>query len=145
MIRRRCSSSRPSSSGYAKTSIGGLATISVAIFASVMPTRESTAALLLVLIVGDVFAVWQYRRQCDWSILRRLVPSVLPGLALGAAFLAVVDDALLRRSIGAMLLALTAVQLVLTSRGGDSRATVRLGAHSRTPASSPGWPRVSRR
>ena len=120
--------------GFSKTSIGGLATISVAIFASVMPARESTAALLLVLIVGDVFAVWHYRRECDWGILRRLVPAVLPGLALGAVFLAAVDDALLRHSIGVMLLALTAVQLVLVSRGGDSRATVRARAHSRPAA-----------
>lgn len=120
--------------GFSKTSIGGLATISVAIFASVMPARQSTAALLLVLIIGDVFAVWHYRRECDWGILRRLVPAVLPGLALGAAFLAVVDDALLRHSIGAMLLALTAVQLILTTRGGDSRATVQARAHSRTAA-----------
>jgi uncharacterized membrane protein YfcA len=120
--------------GFSKTSIGGLATISVAIFASVMPARQSTAALLLVLIVGDVFAVWHYRRECDWGILRRLVPAVLPGLALGAAFLAVVDDALLRHSIGAMLLVLTAVQLILTTRGGDSRATVRAHAHSRPAA-----------
>ena len=43
--------------GYAKTAIGGLATISVAIFASVMPARESTAAILLLLIIGDVVAV----------------------------------------------------------------------------------------
>ena len=120
--------------GFSKTSIGGLATISVAIFASVMPARQSTAALLLILLVGDVFAVWHYRRECDWGILRRLVPAVLPGLALGAAFLAVVDDAVLRHTIGAMLLVLTAVQLILTTRGGDSRATVRARAHSRPAA-----------
>ncbi len=78
--------------GYAKTAIGGLATISVAIFASVMPARESTAAILLLLIVGDVVAVWHYRRDADLSLLRRLIPAVLPGLALGAVFLAVVDD-----------------------------------------------------
>lgn len=38
--------------GYAKTAVGGLASISVAIFASVMPARESTAAILLLLITG---------------------------------------------------------------------------------------------
>lgn len=105
--------------GYAKTAVGGLASISVAIFASVMPARESTAAILLLLITGDVVAVWHYRREADWSLLRRLIPAVLPGLALGAAFLAVVDDLVLRRSIGVLLLALAALQLALRWRAPD--------------------------
>jgi uncharacterized protein len=118
--------------GYSKTSIGGLATISVAIFASLMPARESTAALLLILIVGDLVAVWHYRHDCDWALLRRLIPAVLPGLLLGALFLAVVDDTVLRRSIGAMLLALAGIQLWLRTRGEATGAAVRSRAHSRT-------------
>jgi uncharacterized membrane protein YfcA len=105
--------------GYAKTAIGGLASISVAIFASLLPARESTAAILLLLITGDVVAVWHYRREADWSLLRRLIPAVLPGLALGAAFLAVVDDLVLRRSIGILLLVLAALQLALRWRSPD--------------------------
>jgi uncharacterized membrane protein YfcA len=105
--------------GYAKTAIGGLASISVAIFASVMPARESTAAILLLLLTGDVVAVWHYRREADWGLLRRLIPAVLPGLALGAAFLAVVDDTVLRRSIGVLLLVLAALQLALRWRSPD--------------------------
>ena len=65
-----------------------------------MPARESTAAILLLLIVGDIVAVWHYRRDADLSLLKRLIPAVLPGLVLGALFLAVVDDTVLRRSIG---------------------------------------------
>ncbi|TQJ48805.1 sulfite exporter TauE/SafE family protein [Phycicoccus sp. SLBN-51] len=108
--------------GYAKTSIGGLASISIAIFASVMPARESTAAILLLLIVGDVGAVWHYRSHADLGLLRRLIPVVLPGLVLGSLFLAVVDDAVLRRSIGVLLLAMAALQLVLRWRSPDPDA-----------------------
>jgi uncharacterized membrane protein YfcA len=106
--------------GLAKTAIGGLASISVAIFASLMPTRESTAAILLLLIVGDVVAVWQYHRDADLGLLKRLIPAVIPGLALGAVFLAVVDDTVLRRSIGVLLLVLAGLQLFLQTRGADS-------------------------
>jgi uncharacterized membrane protein YfcA len=102
--------------GFAKTAIGGLASISVAVFASLMPARESTAAILLVLLVGDVMAVWHYRRDCDWSLLRRLIPAVLPGLVLGALFLAVVDDGLLRRVIGVLLVIMAVLQLLLRWR-----------------------------
>jgi len=102
--------------GYSKTAIGGLAVISVVIFASILPTRSSTAAILMVLIVGDLFAIWSYRRDCDLQLMRGLIPSVLPGLALGAGFLAIVDDTVLRRSIGALLLAMVALQLVVNAR-----------------------------
>jgi uncharacterized membrane protein YfcA len=105
--------------GYAKTAIGGLASVSVAIFASVMPARESTAAILLLLLTGDVVAVWHYRREADWGLLRRLIPALLPGLALGAAFLAVVDDTVLRKSIGVLLLVLAGLQLALRWRSPD--------------------------
>ncbi len=109
--------------GFSKTAIGGLAMVSVAIFAGLMPARESTAALLLVLLVGDVIAVWHYRHECDWAILRRLVPAVLPGIVLGALFLAWVDDAVLRRTIGAILLALALQQL--WTMGRSRRGPVR--------------------
>jgi uncharacterized protein len=102
--------------GFAKTSIGGVATISVAIFAALMPARESTAAVLLVLIVGDLVAVWHYRRDCDWSLLRHLIPAVLPGLVLGALFLRVVDDTILRRTIGVTIIVLALLQLALRLR-----------------------------
>lgn len=102
--------------GFSKTSIGGLVSISVAIFASLMPARESTAALLLLLLVGDLYAVWHYRHDCDWGLLRKLIPAVLPGLALGALFLARVDDDFLRRSIGVMLMFFAGLQLWMVWR-----------------------------
>lgn len=102
--------------GIAKTAVGGLASIAVAIFALVLPARESTGAILLLLIVGDLVAVWHYRRDADLALLRRLIPAVLPGLALGAVFLAMVDDTVLRRSIGVLLLVMAGLQLGLRWR-----------------------------
>lgn len=102
--------------GFAKTAVGGLASIAVAIFALVLPARESTGAILLLLIVGDLVAVWHYRRDADLVLLRRLIPAVLPGLALGAVFLAMVDDTVLRRSIGGLLLVMAGLQLGLRWR-----------------------------
>jgi uncharacterized membrane protein YfcA len=106
--------------GFAKTAIGGVGSLAVAIFAVVLPTKESTAAILLLLIVGDVVATWHYRRDADLAMLRRLIPSVLPGLALGALFLAWVDDTTLRRSIGVLLLLLAALQIGLRWRSPDT-------------------------
>ncbi|WP_353951749.1 sulfite exporter TauE/SafE family protein [Knoellia sp. S7-12] len=109
--------------GYSKTALGGLAVISVAIFASVMPAKESTAAILTLLIVGDVVACWHYRRDADWSLIRRLLPAVLPGLVLGTLFLRAVDDTGLRRSIGAVLLVLVLLQIWVKSRSTGATTT----------------------
>ena len=111
--------------GFAKTAIGGVGSIAIAIFAVALPTRESTAAILLLLLVGDVVAVWHYRRDADLGMLGRLIPAVLPGIALGALFLAHVDDTTLRRCIGGLLLVLAALQLALTWRSPD---TSRIGS-----------------
>ena len=77
-----------------------------------MPARESTAALLLLLLVGDVLAVSIYRHDCDWSLLRHLVPAVLPGLVLGSVAVALVDDSTMRIGLGIVLLLLVLAQLL---------------------------------
>ncbi|WP_461032058.1 sulfite exporter TauE/SafE family protein [Streptomyces mayteni] len=97
--------------GLAKTSIGGIAAITVALFAAVLPARESSGALLPLLIVGDMLAVRAYRKHVDWSALLRLFPSVAVGVLLGVGFIAVVDDTVMRRTIGAVLLAVVVVHL----------------------------------
>jgi len=43
--------------GFSKTAVSGANTVSLAVFAAVLPARESTGVLLPVLIVGDVLAV----------------------------------------------------------------------------------------
>ncbi|MGB7817417.1 MAG: sulfite exporter TauE/SafE family protein [Ornithinibacter sp.] len=109
--------------GFSKTGLGGLAVVSVAIFATILPAKESTAAILVLLIVGDLVAVWHYRRDADWSLIRRLLPAVLPGLVLGSLFLGVVSDAVLRRSIGVVLLVLLLLQLVVKWRSDAPAST----------------------
>ena len=103
--------------GITKTALPGAVTISVAAFAAVLPARESTAALLVLLLVGDLVATWIYRTQVDIPALLRLVPSVLAGLILGALFLAFSDDVVMRRSIGIILLTLTVLTLYLMKKG----------------------------
>lgn len=126
--------------GFSKTALGGLAVVSVAIFASVLPPRQSTAAVLAVLVVGDVIACWHYRRDPDWALIRRLLPAVLPGLVLGTLFLRVVDDDTLKRSIGAVLLVLLLLQLwVRTRRTDDAPALPRRRRSAWTAGSGMGF------
>lgn len=97
--------------GVSKTAIPGVNTLSVAIFAAVLPARESTGTLLLLLIVADLFAIVAYRRDANWRALLRLAPAVLAGLVLGAVFLAFANDQWVSRLIGVILLAVVAFTL----------------------------------
>ncbi|MBZ2198669.1 sulfite exporter TauE/SafE family protein [Occultella gossypii] len=116
--------------GLSKAALPGANTITIAIFAALLPARESTAVLLILLIVGDVFAVWAYRKHADWPTLRRLVPTVLVGVALGVVFLALADDAWVRRVIAVILLLVIGVTLLRRAVG--RRAEIRAAALSAT-------------
>ena len=132
--------------GFAKTAIGGLATVAVALFAGVLPARESTAALLLLLLVGDTLAISVYRRHCDWSLLQRLVPGVLPGLGLGAVALALLGDRTIEVAIGLIILMLVVAQLVTSRRedgppwSGRAKAGTGVAAGFTTMVANAGGP-----
>ncbi|MEG3631164.1 sulfite exporter TauE/SafE family protein [Streptomyces poriticola] len=95
--------------GFSKTAVSGANTVSLAIFAAVLPARASTGILLPVLIAGDVLAVLIYRRHAHWPTLWRLFPAVGAGVVVGTVFLMRSDDAAVRTSIGAILLVMAAV------------------------------------
>ncbi len=99
-----------------------MASISVALFAAVLPARESTGALLPLLILGDVFAVTAYREHARWHTLLRLLPTVVVGVVVGVVFVARVDDVVMRRTIGVVLLLLVAVNLWSRSRRAGATA-----------------------
>lgn len=122
--------------GLAKTAIPGGGILPVALFAAVLPARTSTAALLVLLIVGDLFALIAYRRHAHWPSLLRLAPAVLVGLLVGFAFLAWGDDEIVRRAIAVILLLMIAV--TLWRRWRHSRADAATDAHGLVAASAYG-------
>ena len=98
--------------GISKTALPGSSTLAVAIFAAVLPPKQSTGTLLLLLITADLFAVAAYTRHTDWRALLRLAPAVVAGLLVGVVFLAVADDQWVKRFIAVILLAVIAITLL---------------------------------
>lgn len=95
--------------GFSKSALPGAGSVAAGMFALAMPAKESTAALLLLLILGDVTALWMYRREPDKRTLVRLIPSVIVGLVVGAVFLNLAGGDVVRRAIGVILIALVGV------------------------------------
>ena len=106
--------------GIAKTALPGAATIAVALCTAVLPAKESTGAILLMLMTGDLLAVWSYRHDADFHMLRRLVPAVLAGVGDGALFLHLASNDSTRRLIGVVLLLLVVITLLQRRTAGWS-------------------------
>lgn len=113
--------------GVSKTAIPGAGMLAIIAFAAVLPAKQSTGTILLLLIAADVFAVAMYRRDANWRALRRLAPAVVVGVLLGVAFMAFADDLWVRRVIGVILLGTIAITLLRrrlqgrVSEGGSHR------------------------
>jgi len=136
--------------GLAKTAVPGLASVAAALFALALPAKESTGVMLALLLIGDAIALWAYRRDANTAVLRRLVPSVLARVGLGALLLAVSTQAQMRRAIGAILLFLVIVTRAQrrwgpprVSQGRVARATYGTLACFTTMAANAGGPVTS--
>lgn len=121
--------------GVSKTALPGVATISIAIMASVMDAKTSTGVMLMLLIVGDMFAIWTFWKDANWRALVRLIPAVVVGLLLGVLFLAVIDDAWVKKVIGVILLSVVLFTLL---RGRKTRGVERSKVTQRVEAASYG-------
>ena len=97
--------------GFSKTALGGLALVAVVLTSQVVATKDSTAVVLVMLLVGDLVATWTYRHDVDWRLILRLIPPVLVGIGLGALFLNWVDGPTLKRTMGAIMLVLLVIGL----------------------------------
>ncbi len=109
--------------GLMKTGLPGLSTLVVPLFALVLPARQSTGALLPLLILGDAVAVVVYRRSADWRALLRLLPWAVCGIVAGWLLMGRIDDRLMRPILGALVLVMLAVNL-WRSTGARGRAPV---------------------
>ncbi|MCA0753525.1 sulfite exporter TauE/SafE family protein [Paenibacillus sp. N4] len=98
--------------GFAKTGIATLGVFNAVLMMQAFSAKESVGMLLPMLIAADIAAVIVYRRHVVWKHLLPLLPWVLAGLAGGYMLLSVIDDAMLRRFLGCMLLALAVIQLL---------------------------------
>ncbi|MFF3060124.1 sulfite exporter TauE/SafE family protein [Streptomyces sp. NPDC057909] len=107
--------------GFSKTAVSGANTISLAVFAAVLPARESTGVLLPILIAGDVLAVLTYRRHAHWPTLLRLFPAVAVGVVAGTLFMMWADDDAVRTSIGAILLFMAGVTVWRRRSGAEGK------------------------
>lgn len=97
--------------GMSKTGFGGLGIVSVSLFAMIFPAKESTGALLPLMIFADFFAVWFYRRHANWGDLVKLLPATLAGIVCGWWIMPHIPDGMFKPVLGWLILGLMALTI----------------------------------
>ncbi len=92
--------------GLSKTGFGGVGMLAVLLMAQVMPARESTGAVLPLLIVADIFAVRAFRQFTVWKHLAKMLPPAFLGIVSGWLLMPHLSSKIFGPLIGWMVLAL---------------------------------------
>jgi len=101
--------------GISKTGIPGSGILAIPAMALILPARQSVGVVLPMLIFADLFAIAAYRRHARWSALVRLFPWAAVGVVIGFLCMGRVNDRQLQPVLGAIILAMLALQRWLSS------------------------------
>ena len=89
--------------GIAKSGLGGsISLISVPLMTVVMPLQQALAIILPILIFSDIIAVYRFRKEFDFSILRVIVPFAAIGIIVGSFTFNNFSEDLLKLIVGIM-------------------------------------------
>ena len=89
--------------GLSKAGVGSFSIITVALLAAVFGSKSSTGVLLPMLIIADIFAVYHFRRDCQWHLLFRLLPWMVAGVLLGVWLGNTMDEGLFRKVMSVII------------------------------------------
>jgi uncharacterized protein len=84
--------------------LGSLGVVGVPLLALIMPARDAAGMMLPVLLAMDAIAIYSYRKEVDWSILRIMLPGAAIGTLIGWALWAFVSDAMVLLFVGIITL-----------------------------------------
>jgi uncharacterized membrane protein YfcA len=84
--------------------LGSLGLVAVPLLSLVMPARDAAGMMLPLLLVMDVIAIWTYRKDADWRILKIMLPGAMVGTAIGWVLWSVVSDDVVLLFVGVLTL-----------------------------------------
>ncbi len=105
--------------GFSKTGIGGIAMLAIPLLAAAFGGKDSTGILLPMLLIGDLFAIWYYRRSVEWRNVFRPLPWAVVGLALGVIIGNLISDKTFVTLIGLIVLFCLAILIYTEKKGKD--------------------------
>lgn len=95
--------------GFAKSGISGMGTLAIPVMAMGFGAKASSGILLPMLITGDIFALFFYRRFAQRKILSAILPYALVGIVLGYFGLRAISDHMLKIVMGILVIVLIGI------------------------------------
>jgi uncharacterized membrane protein YfcA len=98
--------------GFSKGGFPGAGLVTVIIMAHLFGARESTGALLPMLICGDILSVRVFHQHARWALIRRMLPTTAFGIVAGYLLMRWLPGGAFRPIIGWIVLAMVILQAV---------------------------------
>ena len=105
--------------GFSKTGIGGVTMLVIPFLASEFGGKDSTGIMLPMLLVGDIFAIWYYRRSVEWRNVITPLPWAIVGLGLGAFIGNYISDKTFVMLIGSIVMFCLGILVYTEKKGKD--------------------------
>ena len=96
--------------GFSKSGFPGAGLLTVIIMAHLFGARESTGALLPMLICGDILSVRVYHQHARWALIRRMLPPTAIGIVASYLVMRWLPGGAFRPIIGWIVLAMVILQ-----------------------------------
>ena len=93
---------------------GGLGTLSVPLLTLMIDPLVAAAIMLPILCCMDLFSLAAYRRHCDGTILRSILPAAILGIGLGSLTFAIMSAEYIKLMIGGFALYVATQELYRT-------------------------------
>lgn len=104
--------------GLAKAGFNGVGMLGIILMAQILPARESTGAILPMLITADIVAVKAYHRHSNFPLVLRLLPAAVVGIVCGWLLMPCIPAEGFGRVIGWLTLAFLALAVMQRIRPG---------------------------
>ncbi len=96
--------------GFSKSGFPGAGLLTVIIMAHLFGARESTGALLPMLICGDILSVRVFHQHARWELIRRMLPPTAIGIVAAYLLMRWLPGGAFRPIIGWIVLAMVLLQ-----------------------------------
>lgn len=95
--------------GFTKAGFGGFGVVAGLLMAQILPPKESTGAVLPMLLAADLMAIWSYHKHVAWADFWKLLPTTFVGLISGWALMSRIPGAAFGHVLGWMILGMMAL------------------------------------
>jgi uncharacterized protein len=103
--------------GFSKTGIGGVAMLAIPLLAGTFGGKDSTGIMLPMLLVGDIYAIWYYRKSVEWKNVFKPLPWAVVGLVLGVIVGVYISDKTFVILIGIMVMLCLGILIYTEKKG----------------------------